>query len=350
MPHTMTGWAHTLLGRQTLLASQDVEEVRSRVAALLNDHVLEPHGATLSARLQGVQADALSLWRLEYGDAVTVEETRSGGDFLLAQLPLSGSVSVECDEGRWTVSPGSGLIMPSDVPHRLIWEAGAVQIILKVPLNRLLCEYSALTGASPRQPLRFDRRIGLDAADGEQWSVLLRYFCEQLTHPSQLGWLKARTAQEALMRHLLCVQSMTLREHFLGGEGVQVPQRLQRARAFMDAHLHEDISLSDIARHSGASARSLSRMCQLQYGVSPMQLLRDLRLDRIRQELVDASVDHNVSEIAMRWGYSHLGRFAAAYRQRFGEAPHQTLQSRRQKLALRRKSPAGTGQPLTSEP
>src|SRR5690606_31718046 len=125
MAHTMTEWTRTLLSGHRLLASQDADEVRTRVAQLLNDHVLEPRGSTLAARLNGVQADALGLWMLEYGEAVTVEETRPNGEFLLAQLPLTGSVTVECEEGCWTVGAGSGLIMPSQVPHRLEWEAGA---------------------------------------------------------------------------------------------------------------------------------------------------------------------------------------------------------------------------------
>ena len=31
------------------------------------------------------------------------------------------------------------------------------------------------------------------------------------------------------------------------------------------------------------------------------------------------------SEIASRWGFSHLGRFAVEYRLRFGEDPSETL-------------------------
>ncbi|TFL14962.1 AraC family transcriptional regulator [Pusillimonas caeni] len=325
MAHTMAGWTQALLAQHVLFASQDVDEVRTRVAELLNDHVLEPRGSTLAARLNGVQADALGLWMLEYGEAVVVEETRPGGDFLLIQLPLSGSVGVECEEGSWTVSPGSGLIMPSNVPHRLNWEAGASQIILKVPLARLLLEYGSLTGTRPGEPLRFNRQIELNSSEGEQWSALMRYFCEQVARPSKLGWLKARMAEEALMRHLLCAQSISLHEHYLGGQGREVPKRLQRARAFMEANLQEDISLEDIAGHSGTSARNLSRMCRVQYGASPMQLLRDMRLDRARRELSEAPADASVSDVALRWGCAHLGRFAAAYRQRFGEAPHETL-------------------------
>ena len=36
-----------------------------------------------------------------------------------------------------------------------------------------------------------------------------------------------------------------------------------------------------------------------------------------------------VSEVAYRWGFTHLGRFAGAYRERFGETPSQTLRSTR---------------------
>ncbi|NYT67257.1 AraC family transcriptional regulator [Pusillimonas noertemannii] len=331
MAHTMAGWTRSLLAQHVLLASQDVDEVRARIAELLNDHELEPRGSTLAARLNGVQAGALGLWMLEYGEAVTVEETRPGGDFVLVQLPLSGSVGIECEEGRFTVSPGSGLVMPSNVSHRLDWEAGASQIILKVPLARLLLEYEGLTGSRPGGPLRFNRKIELGATDGEQWSALMRYFCEQLAHPSPLGWLKARMAEEALMRHLLCAQSVSLHEHYLGDEGSQAPRRLQRARSFMEANLQEEVSVGDIARHSGASVRSLSRMCRMQYGVSPMQLLRDMRLDKVRAELAAASADASVSEVALRWGLAHLGRFAASYRQRFGEAPHETLAAGRQR-------------------
>jgi AraC-like DNA-binding protein len=32
--------------------------------------------------------------------------------------------------------------------------------------------------------------------------------------------------------------------------------------------------------------------------------------------------------VAMRWGFTHLGRFAGAYRDRYGVTPSQTLRDR----------------------
>jgi AraC-like DNA-binding protein len=41
-----------------------------------------------------------------------------------------------------------------------------------------------------------------------------------------------------------------------------------------------------------------------------------------------AEPEENVISIASRWGFLHMGRFAAVYRKRFGEAPSETLGKR----------------------
>ena len=326
MTRGVTGETETLLRQHALFASADVDEVRVRVAEVLNDHWLEPCGASLAARFYGIKADSISVCMLEYGEAVTVE-TQPAGSFVLVQTAVCGSVSVESLEGRWTVSPGCAVILPSSAPLRLEWEAGATQVILKVPLSRLHAAYSDLTGSHPCGPLEFNREIELDSVDGEQWNALLRYFCGQLAETAPIALLKARVAEDALMRHLLCAQSISLHEHLSGRHRMLAPKQVRRAREFMESRLQESLSLQEVADHAGVSTRSLSRAFQLQYGMSPLQWLRTLRLDRIRSDLRSASSGASVSEVAMRWGWSHLGRFAAAYRQRFGEAPHETLRN-----------------------
>ncbi len=60
--------------------------------------------------------------------------------------------------------------------------------------------------------------------------------------------------------------------------------------------------------------------------VTPLAYLRSVRLERVREELLGAAGDGaTVSGIARRWGFAHLGRFAALYADRFGEAPSATL-------------------------
>jgi adenylate cyclase len=65
----------------------------------------------------------------------------------------------------------------------------------------------------------------------------------------------------------------------------------------------------------------------------PMEFLRDLRLDRARQELLRASGRASVTDIAARSGFDHVGRFATRYRARYWESPSATL-SRNRRIPL----------------
>lgn len=61
---------------------------------------------------------------------------------------------------------------------------------------------------------------------------------------------------------------------------------------------------------------------------TPMACLRQQRLERVREELlVTALGTVSVTEVTTRWGFIHLGRFAASYRAAFSENPSDTLRS-----------------------
>jgi transcriptional regulator GlxA family with amidase domain len=87
---------------------------------------------------------------------------------------------------------------------------------------------------------------------------------------------------------------------------------------------------AEVARATGASVRALQKAFAQAGEPPPMTYLRQLRLNRVRAELTDASQTGCpvvVTALASRWGFVHLGRFAQQYRQLFGEAPSQTLRS-----------------------
>jgi AraC-like DNA-binding protein len=62
--------------------------------------------------------------------------------------------------------------------------------------------------------------------------------------------------------------------------------------------------------------------------MSPMAYLRVVRLGRAHRDLHSADADRiTVTCIAHRWGFTHLGRFAAAHKEMFGETPLQALRA-----------------------
>jgi transcriptional regulator GlxA family with amidase domain len=84
-------------------------------------------------------------------------------------------------------------------------------------------------------------------------------------------------------------------------------------------------TIADLARIAGTSARSLQYAFHGQYGTTTMRYLRQVRLDRAREDLAHAH--GTVADIACCWGFTNPGRFARAYRDRFGELPAETRQA-----------------------
>jgi transcriptional regulator GlxA family with amidase domain len=71
------------------------------------------------------------------------------------------------------------------------------------------------------------------------------------------------------------------------------------------------------------SERQLNVLCHEEFQQSPMQWVRGVRLDAIRDAL-KSDPQQNVTTLAMWFGFFHLGRFSAYYKERFGELPSQT--------------------------
>jgi len=99
----------------------------------------------------------------------------------------------------------------------------------------------------------------------------------------------------------------------------------RRATDFIMGRLGEPLPVQRVARGAGLSTRTLHRVIKREYGVSPMVLLRRARLARVRMNLQEPRPGTTVTSTAMRWGFSHLGRFSADYARQFGESPSATL-------------------------
>ena len=112
-----------------------------------------------------------------------------------------------------------------------------------------------------------------------------------------------------------------------------VPGPLKKALDLLEADAARAWTVAEIASACGVARRTLQRQFRQFIGRMPMDFLRDLRLDRVRQEMLHASGHATVTEIATRCGFNHIGRFARQYRVRYGESPSATL-SRNQRVPV----------------
>jgi transcriptional regulator GlxA family with amidase domain len=111
--------------------------------------------------------------------------------------------------------------------------------------------------------------------------------------------------------------------------GSMTPRCVRKAVELIEAHAHEPLTVEDIAEAVGCSVRALQSGFRQHLGSSPLTYLRDVRLELVHEDLLNAGPSRGVSvtEVALNRGFTHLGRFAQAYRERFGVAPSETLRS-----------------------
>jgi adenylate cyclase len=114
-----------------------------------------------------------------------------------------------------------------------------------------------------------------------------------------------------------------------------LPQHVKRALVYMRVNIAAKISLTELASACALPERTLLKQFRRFVGLSPLMYLRRLRLNLVRGELLQASCEETISEIATNHGLAHLGRFAAEYRRAFGESPSAT-RSRARELRLGR--------------
>jgi len=106
--------------------------------------------------------------------------------------------------------------------------------------------------------------------------------------------------------------------------GLQRRQSLMiRAKAFLEVHFHEPLTLNDIARVLKVSPFYLSHVFSKESDFSLFSYLTALRMNRARELLAQGAL--NVAEVANAIGYDNSHYFARIFRQHFGHTPISTV-------------------------
>ena len=92
------------------------------------------------------------------------------------------------------------------------------------------------------------------------------------------------------------------------------------------ANLERSLPIAQLCELTAVSPRTLTRAFRAVHGTTPSRYLHALRLAEARRALLAADAEAlSVTQVAMRFGFRELGRFAVHYRATFGESPSETL-------------------------
>ncbi|NML27509.1 AraC family transcriptional regulator [Zoogloea dura] len=305
--------------------------VREEVGKVFKPHDLTPvrPGESVSASMHHVRRGRLSLSRLEYGTEVRIDPGRLE-NFYLVQMPIRGGAAIQCGGHRFESGPGLASLISPGLPLSMRWQPDSPQIVLRIDRDDVVFHCRQHLGEACDRAPEFCPELDLTRSGGAYFAQLLGVLVDAIgreDHPIHQP-LVLKQFESTLINALLYGVPSTLSDLLAGNadKGAS-PYYVKRAEEYIRAHLNEPLSIEMLAEHTGVSVRTLFSGFRNFRGASPMTYLRNLRLDKVRQEL--ASREHaSVTDVAFRWGFSHLGRFAQEYKRRFGESPSATLRYR----------------------
>jgi AraC-like DNA-binding protein len=199
--------------------------------------------------------------------------------------------------------------------------AGDKRFVLQIDQSNLLEQFQG-SGWTKRNSRETWARVDLSTLVGRNFHRALHFIWQQRAPPNEL--LRA-AYDEILLQGLVSLFGPVLS----AGEGATLldpgSAYVQRASELIRARVGEPIRIAEIARDLGISPRHLQSGFRRYLGVTPHQFLRDCRLEQVHRMLSAGLPGLTATTIAYDCGFGHLGEFARAYRNRFGEAPSETL-------------------------
>lgn len=316
-----------LLSRHSLFETTDPDEARARVAEIFCPHELmvTGRGRHVAASMRHAAIRGVSLNRLRYGATVEID-AGCLDTFLLVMMPLAGNADVQCGTQRIHSNPALASVVTPTQPLRQTLYVDCDQIMVRIDRSLIerVCEQHI--GHPLRQPIEFALGMDMASASGVSWQALTSYLTAEVERgaPMLRSSLAMTRIEHLLVTTLLTVQPNNYRDELLNPSQSIAPRHVRCVEEFIQAHADRDLTVGNLAAHAKVSTSALFAGFRRFRNTTPMAYLKSVRMQRVRDELRNAEPDATVTSIALRWGFHHLGHFAADYKNLYGESPSKT--------------------------
>ena len=313
-----------------LVCIKDLDCIRNAVSNAVTTHRLDRlEPSRMDASFSATRVNKFRLLRLGYGAAVKIDAPAPAQRFHLVQVPLRGCAVVTSGREEIVSTPDTAAMPDMRLPISMRWTADCEQIGFRVDDDDLMRHLRSLLGRPVLYPIRFEMALDLRGSPGRSWRAALDLLFGEaqrvgglLDHPLLSSQLEC-----VLLTGLLLAQRNNYSAALHAEQVPAAPRPIRMALERIESHPEHPLTTERLAADAGVGVRALQQGFHDLVGCSPMAYLRDVRLKRVREALADADPRSgaSVTDIALDWGFMHLGRFSLEYRRRFGESPSQTL-------------------------
>ncbi|MEE2032795.1 AraC family transcriptional regulator [Rhodococcus chondri] len=284
-------------------------------------HDLKPLRNTApSLNLRTLPLGSVRLARIGWGAEVAIDSTHPGA--YAVNIPLSGCIESVAAGIEVVSGVGQASVFRPDTAATISrWTDDCEIVGVKLERDYLHREMARILG---RPDMQLPAQVDLTTESGRSWMTLLRSIVEQLKADESL-WNNPLVAEQlsgALTSSFILAVMPDDADPAAGAR----PRIIKRVLDRLHADPSQPWTTAEMAALAGVSARRLQEGFREYLGVCPRDYLLNLRLERIHEALAGGNAaELSVTDVALSWGITHTGRFAAAYRRKYGVAPSETL-------------------------
>ena len=313
-------FCHSLAGSKVIHGAHP-EEVSAFVNRHIGRHSLDLLGSEKrSSSLSFCEFAGFGLSEVSYGNHVRIKSPALE-DVYHFQLVTRGECLWRHGDDRLRVRRGQALMVNPDEEIDLEYSADCEKLIVRVPQSVLNAASASANGSAQTDSVHFGRSpVDLRECPALA-SILEAVFCElreadgDEINPVSLSY------REIILKKLLKVfpSNRESRDCATGGSVA-----LDRVVRFIDENLKGTIDIEELSEVSNMSVRSIYNAFSRAYSTTPKCFVKQRKLNKLREDLLRGQC-RNITEVALDYGFSHLGRFSSDYRKAFGELPSETL-------------------------
>ncbi|MFU7488835.1 AraC family transcriptional regulator [Pseudomonas aeruginosa] len=312
-----------LLHEKSQIFSKKCTDVVSDYA---NEHVgahrvMQRRTSDSDASLKHRTIGSLDLFQMSYGSRVQITSPEREAHYHLHIILKGRCMWRSCGEERG-LAPGDLLLLNPDTPFDLTYSDCYEKFIVKLPASFIGKVCRENQWSYPSEGVRFAQIHRLEQLDG--FLTLLSLVCQEAETDQTIFQVKEHYAK-IIVSKLLSLPGSNVSREPLGG----ACQSFDRLEELIEKNIKQNISLELLADLAHMSVHSLYALFDKHAGTTPKRFIRQRKLEAVYARLSDPQVAvSSVTEVALDYGFLHLGRFADYYKSTFGELPSDTLRRR----------------------
>lgn len=305
----------------TILRDAHPEDVSSFVNQHIGQHRLEMLGGhERKSSLSFREFAGFGVSRLSYGNHVRVKSPELEAIYHFQIVTRGECVWHQAGE-RMRLRTGQALMVNPYEKIDLEYSEECEKLIIKVPELVLTNARDLAHGRLPEKGIVFTRTPVELRLCPALVSIIEAVLAELDDAENDDITLACAPYREIILRKLLKVfPSNWSSQRYIPA----YTPTLDKTLRYIEQNVHRNIDIEELSAVSNMSVRSIYNAFAKAFATTPKCYIKQLKFQKLRQDILQGRC-RNVTEIALEYGFSHLGRFSSDYRKAFGELPSETM-------------------------